>query len=101
MMRDELRGSTLLLESFFGLMDSYVTKSEAKAQKKDKRNDTARKPPYIINREMALKKLIRLYREENDPLVMIKTAQNALNVIIQKGFDPKQDVLHLMGVNYG
>lgn len=101
MMREELHGSILILESFFGLMDSYVKAWEAKAEKKGKKDTTSQKPAHMLNYETALKKLIRLYREENDPLVMIKTAQNALNVIIQKGYEPKKDVLHLMGVNYG
>lgn len=51
---------------------------------KQKIEGNSEKSRYAGLREMALNKLIRLYREENDPLVMIKTAQNALNVIIQK-----------------
>ncbi len=97
MMRAEFVDILQLLESYFKLMDSYVADGEKRAQKKQKTT----KPQNTIVHEKALKKIIRLYREENDPLVMIKTAQNALNMIIQKGYKPTKDVLHIMGVNYG
>lgn len=45
-------------------------------------------------------KIIRLYREENDPLVMIKTALNAYIWIIEDWFNSKVDNLDIFSVNY-
>lgn len=49
---------------------------------------------------MIFKKLIRLHREENHPLVMIKTAQNAYGHIVAHGHKD-DDSLHILSVNYG
>lgn len=46
-----------------------------------------------------LKKLIRLHREENHPIVMINTAQNAYNHLHNNWL--KDESLHLLSVNYG
>ncbi len=46
-------------------------------------------------------KVIRLYREENDPLVMIKTALNSYVWLIKKWFNPEVDNLDIFSVNYG
>jgi hypothetical protein len=102
----DLKGSLDSLTTIFGLIEKYFTicegiqesralKKEAKGQKYTKSN------AHQLTKAMALKKIIRIYREENDPIVMIKTAQNALNYIISKGLDSDHDVLHIMSVNYG
>lgn len=101
MMRDELKEGIDLMESFLRLIEKYKTIWEIEPKKRNKEGDPHRITRETKIREKALNKLIRPYREENDPLVMIKTAQNALNMIIQKWFNPNQDILHVMGVNYG
>lgn len=97
MMRVEMRDGIEILESYLDLMQSFVAAWAKDAIKKDKIVPNKSIPIH----QKALKKIIRLYREENDPLVMIKTAQNALNSIILKGYNPNKDVLHILGVNYG
>jgi len=102
----ELEDVILLIKKFFDLLDSYIEECEQadliRAVKSEKKGRSYKSPGcHCRVKSIALKKLIRLYREENDPLVMIKSAQNALNIIIKKGFDPTKDVLHVMSVNYG
>lgn len=102
----ELRDSLTLLESLFTLIDAYVAKYESDIDKKQLKSANSGRPftrnkTHLLVRKSALKKLIRLYREENDPTVMIKAAQNAINLLIEKDFKPKTDVLHVMSVNYG
>ncbi len=55
---------------------------------------------YTDAKSNILKKLIRLHREENHPIVMINTAQNAYNQISLNWFK-NTDSLHLLSVNYG
>lgn len=97
--QEDIRDGIGLLESFFELMDTYVKNGERKQSSKG--DSTTQKSRFAQTREIAYKKLIRLYREENNPLVMIKTAQNALSVIESKWFDPMLYRLNIMGVNYG
>ncbi len=80
--QEDIRDGIGLLESFFELMDTYVKNGERKQSSKG--DSTTQKSRFAQTREIAYKKLIRLYREENNPLVMIKTAQNALSVIESK-----------------
>ncbi|UJR64684.1 hypothetical protein HJ586_09425 [Dickeya zeae] len=95
-----------LSTNFFKLLDSYFMNFEDK-EKKSQAKNLARGNPFkkseihMIAKRDAWKKLIRIYREENDPLAMILTAQNAMSLIQKKGYSPKKDVLHIMSVNYG
>ncbi len=45
------------------------------------------------------KKLIRFHREEDNPLSIIKTAQNSFNHIVNNSYKP-DDRLHILSVNY-
>jgi len=103
---DELNDVLALLESLFSLIETYVTKYEHDIDQKQLKNLSAGRPftrstTHRLVEKSAYKKLIRLYREENDPVVMIKTAQNAINFLAEKNFKPEKDVLHVMSVNYG
>ncbi|MPQ56673.1 hypothetical protein [Duganella sp. FT27W] len=105
-MPELLRSSMEITRDFFNLLQNFLIKSELtnknKKIKKEKKGlgyiDDDR---HIKIKKQALKRIIRLYREENNPLVMIKTAQNALNFVLARGYEPKKDVLHVMSVNYG
>ena len=116
-MREELSDALLILRSFFSLLDTYVETGNNKKSKNDSKKAspmssshvtaTEEVPEDIPNvksqhsrfdqiKKSAISKIIRPYREENDPLVMIRTAQNALNVLIQKGYNQKNHVLHVL-----
>lgn len=102
----ELRDSVTLMGHFFTLLSSYYAAFETKQLKREEKN-LARKKPFTrsdvhdVARKDAWAKLIRIYREENDPLVMVFTAQQAMSLIQRNGYMPKRDVLHSMSVNYG
>lgn len=102
----ELRDSVTLMGNFFSLLSTYHAAFEAKQLKKQAKN-LARNKPFTKSdvhdhaRGDAWAKLIRIYREENDPLVMVLTAQQAMSLIERNGYIPKRDVLHTMSVNYG
>lgn len=103
---NELKDALDLTTAFFRLLEAYLKTHEQRENNLEakhlKRGKTYTKTgAYLRVKQTALKKLIRLYREENDPLVMIKTAQNSLNAIIARGFQPNKDVLHILSVNYG
>lgn len=55
---------------------------------------------YLDAKATLFKKLFRLHREENHPLIMIKTAQNAYLHIANEGYDHAKS-LHILSVNYG
>lgn len=102
----DIGGSLLALLELFQTIDRYVETcddvQEKRARKKAAAGKTYKKSSaHLIAKSAALNRIIRLYREENDPLVMIKTAQNAINFIYHKGFAVTKDVLHIMSVNYG
>lgn len=102
----ELSDSVTLMEHFFTLLSSYHAVFETKKLKRQAKN-LARNKPFTrsdihdVARKDAWAKLIRIYREENDPLVMVFTAQQAMSLIQRNGYVPKRDVLHSMSVNYG
>ncbi|HIE4388177.1 TPA: hypothetical protein ACXM56_000004 [Serratia liquefaciens] len=102
----ELEDSVTLMGHFFTLLSSYHAVFETKQLKRQAKN-LARNKPFTrsdihdVARKDAWAKLIRLYREENDPLVMVFTAQKAMSLIKRNGYVPKRDVLHSMSVNYG
>lgn len=54
---------------------------------------------YTDAKSIILKKLIRLHREENNPLIIIKTAQNAYTRIVNEWY-LYTDNLHILNVNY-
>ncbi len=56
---------------------------------------------FLDIKKLVYKKLIRLQREENHPLVIIKAAQNAFVDIQAKWFDASKEILHILSVNYG
>ena len=102
----ELRDSVALMGCFFNFLNTYYEAFEDKQLKRQAKNQARGKPfkkseTHLVARRDAWVKLIRIYREENDPLVMVLTAQQAMSVIKRKGFDPKRDVLHPLSVNYG
>lgn len=103
---DEISGGTQALLATFDLLDQFVSACEKKEVTRKAKagspstNKQAAKIYEIIVKKAA-QKLIRIYREENDPIVMIATAQMAINRIVHKGFDSAVDVLHVMSVNYG
>jgi len=102
----ELRDPLTLMGHFFSFLDGYCEIFEAQQLKKQVKSLSRGKPfkraeAHVKARRDAWTKLIRIYREENDPLVMLFTAQHAAGVIKRKGFDPMRDVLHTMSVNYG
>lgn len=55
---------------------------------------------YLDVKSAVFKKLFRLHREENHPLAMIKTAQNAYVHIVNGGYNHATS-LHILSVNYG
>lgn len=102
----ELRDPLTLMGHFFNFLNGYCEAFESQQLKKQAKNLSRGKSfrmseTHIRARKDAWTKLIRIYREENDPLVMLFTAQHAASVIKRKGFDPMRDVLHTMSVNYG
>lgn len=102
----ELRDSVTLMGHFFRFLSSYHAVFEAKQLKRQAKNLTRNKPftrsnIHDLARKDAWTKLIRIYREENDPLVMVFTAQQAMSLLQRNGYAPKRDVLHAMSVNYG
>ncbi len=102
----ELRDPLTLMGHFFNFLDDYHDIFESQQLKKQVKNlsrgKSFRMPEtHVKARRDAWTKLIRIYREENDPLAMMFTAQHAAAVINRKGFDPMRDVLHTMSVNYG
>lgn len=95
-----------ITEVFFELINKFTNSCDLIEQKKIAKNNKNHKkytPHYrhIEIKQKIYKRIVRLYREENSPLVMIKTAQNALNFILCRGYNFKNDVLHIMSVNYG
>jgi len=88
-----------LLQSYYlscEFAEEIAERKKAKENKPHKRSDR-----HILLLRKGINRIIRVYREENNPLVMIKTGQNALNSLIVKKFKPREDVLHIMSVNYG
>lgn len=85
----------------------YLNELERNKKKTLKWKQVSDIPPFVpwINKNytdaksMLLKKLIRFHREENNPLVIIKTAQNAYNHIINNWYT-QWDSLHILNVNY-
>lgn len=101
-----INGPLGLMKIFFELLQEYEKACEQRESSQEKKKNAKGRPytkstTHLHAKKAALSKLIRIYREENDPLVMIKTAQNAINILIRKGFDQVSDVLHVMSVNYG
>lgn len=101
-----LYDSTSLMGKFFNFLSLYHKAFELEQQGKQAKSQARgksfrRSNIHDVAQKNARAKLIRLYREENDPLAMVLTAQQAMNVIVQKGFDPDRDVLHAMSINYG
>jgi hypothetical protein len=101
-----LYDSITLMGNFFNFLDLYHKTFEFEQQRKQTKSQAREKSfkksnIHDVAQKNARAKLIRLYREENDPLAMVLTAQQAMNVIVQKGFDPERDVLHAMSINYG
>ncbi|MEW6763539.1 MAG: hypothetical protein AB1437_22190 [Pseudomonadota bacterium] len=102
----DISGSLSALVVLFQTIDRYVSicgdlqenrlRKKAAGGKPYKKSDA-----HLSAKHAALNRIIRLYREENDPLVMIKTAQNAINFLYHKGLVVTKDVLHIMSVNYG
>ncbi|MDO8071869.1 hypothetical protein O3299_10025 [Janthinobacterium sp. SUN176] len=93
-------------KSFFKLIESFLLVRELAEQKKEQKKsknglEYVRNDRHNRIKQQIFRRLIRLYREENSPLVMIKTAQNALNFVLLRGYEAKNDVLHIMSVNYG
>jgi len=102
----ELADPLNLFTRVFGLIANYEEVHKIKIKKNEEKKlkiGQSYSPSKSWERikKTALKKIVRVYREENDPVVMIKTAQNALNSILAKNFKPGKDVLHIMSVNYG
>lgn len=99
-----------LLWDFLSILEQYWRKIEEKNKlKKDKYLKKKNKNHsnwineninHIRAKSLALNKLIRLYREENNPLVMMKTAENACLDIMQKWYK-QNDILDFLSVNYG
>jgi len=102
----ELSNALDIFRHFFSLLDTFIETCEQMEEKKRVKKHK-KGLEYISNarhvriKQKAYARLIRLYREENDPAVMIKTAQNALNHVLSRGYDADKDVLHIMSVNYG
>ncbi|WP_017254999.1 hypothetical protein [Pseudomonas tolaasii] len=101
-----LYDSITLMGKFFNFLDLYHKAFELEQQRKQAKSQAREKSfrksnIHDVAQKNARAKLIRLYREENDPLAMVLTAQQAMNVIVHKGFDPERDVLHAMSINYG
>lgn len=101
-----LYDSITLMGKFFNFLDLYHKTFELEQQRKQAKSQAREKSfrksnIHDVAQKNARAKLIRLYREENDPLTMVLTAQQAMNVIVHKGFDPERDVLHAMSINYG
>lgn len=101
-----LYDSITLMGKFFNFLDLYHKTFELEQQRKQAKSQAREKSfrksnIHDVAQKNARAKLIRLYREENDPLAMVLTAQQAMNVIVHKGFDPERDVLHAMSINYG
>lgn len=101
-----LYNSITLMGKFFNFLDLYHKAFELEQQRKQAKSQAREKSfrksnIHDVAQKNARAKLIRLYREENDPLAMVLTAQQAMNVIVHKGFDPERDVLHAMSINYG
>ncbi len=101
-----LYDSITLMGKFFNFLDLYHKTFELEQQRKQAKSQAREKSfrksnIHDVAKKNARAKLIRLYREENDPLAMVLTAQQAMNVIVHKGFDPERDVLHAMSINYG
>ncbi|MDD2907124.1 MAG: hypothetical protein PHH98_00650 [Candidatus Gracilibacteria bacterium] len=78
-------------------------KEKRKALKQNKKApvefEKGKNVAYKDAKRNSLKKLIRLHREENHPIVMINTAQNAYNHLHINGL--KDESLHILSVNYG
>lgn len=101
------------IEEFSQALDAPKLQKYQNDLERNKRREEKGKPPkeveiftpgknknYLDIKQAILKKLIRFHREENNPLVIIKTVQNAYNHIIQNGYQPS-DSLHILSVNYG
>lgn len=102
----EIAEPVTLLRDLYNLIRKYEITYEHDLDKKEVKKRKLgkafiRSTKHLEVRATADKKLIRLYREENDPIVMIKTAQNAINLLLKKDYNPKNDILHIMSVNYG
>jgi len=89
-----------LLEQLFSLFEEFSKENDKeyyenkqKNKNKDRNNEDKTWMGLIRN------KIFRLFREEDDPLTMIKTAQNTFFDLIDKWFTWEQ-VLHIMNVNY-
>jgi hypothetical protein len=99
-----------LLWEFLSILEKYWKKIEEKNElkkakflkKKNQGNSNwiNENTNHIRAKSLALNKLIRLYREENNPLVMMKTAENACLDIMQKWYK-QNDILDFLSVNYG
>ncbi|MDD3145651.1 MAG: hypothetical protein PHV23_06125 [Candidatus Gracilibacteria bacterium] len=105
----ELFGKLLeQIEKFGDDLDEKGLKSHEKEVKKAEKKGKELPPifqkgknvNFLDSKRNILKKLIRLHREENHPVVMINTAQNAYNHTYENGRN-NNDSLHLLSVNYG
>lgn len=55
---------------------------------------------HAILKQQALNKLIRLFREEDNPLTIIWTVENSFHDLTNKWFDITYHYLYTLGVNY-
>lgn len=98
------------IKNFFILMDSYVEKYKIENENKKIKyksknwseewfNDTRWYNNAKSNRKKAYQKLIRLYREENNQLMMLKTWINAYYYLLDDRKNTDNEV-RLVSVNY-
>jgi hypothetical protein len=93
---------------FFNLLDDYIEEVDWVIEKRKKKYIKKKWSTEWFTipdqhnklKKSAINKLIRLYREENDPLVIISTIQNAYHYIVSQWYDHEKYDLYFMWVNY-
>lgn len=95
-----------LLNDIFSFLNAFREsyREDDKLEMELKDPDTSENINYMDEEiensgNILINKLFRLFREENDPITIIRTAQNAF-INLEKMWFTNQEVLHIMSVNY-
>lgn len=104
-----LKHTQSIVDNFFNLFSTYIEKTKGKIEKQqqkyikktglDPSNEKINQLDKVYKK--AINKLIRLYREENNPFAMIETTIHTYHDMLSRWYSPEIDRVYFIWVSYG